>query len=187
MESNSIIDKPKVLFNENSVEFYEAKDICFPNICIICGKETKKKFKKSIKGTVNSVESQYKIHHFDLPICNKCQNFLKIDFNPSSKVLITSTVVGCIASILIGIFTYSILFAIVLASLSFLIPYFNYRIKKKNKLRIENFIKFQIVNNDKKIIITFINENYAEYVMKVNSKDTENTLDNTLKKHNSYK
>jgi len=186
MESNTLLDESEVSLDENSVEFYKAKDIFFPNICLICGKETKKKFKKSITGTVNSINSQYKIHHFNLPICKKCQDFVKSDINRFSKeknLILISTLIGGGASIIIGILTFSILFAIILASLSFLIPYINYRIKKNNQIRIEKFIKFQIENNDQKIIITFINENYAEYVMKVNSKNTEKSL----KKYNSYK
>lgn len=111
-------------------------------------------------------------YYFDLPICERCNNYLKIKTGISSKqgqLVLFFSIVGLITSIFIGFLTFSVLFGIAIFSISILFPSLNYRAKTKNKIQLSHFIQINAKNDPKNTIkITFLNQNYADYTNNIN-------------------
>lgn len=93
------------------MEFYDVKEIYFPNVCIICGQTTNNTIRRTKLGSYSYMTNSKNDYQFTLPICEKCNNYLKIKtgvFGKEGFKVLFFSILGLITSILVGYFTFSI-------------------------------------------------------------------------------
>ncbi len=156
------------------MEFYDVKEIYFPNVCIICGQTTNNTIRRTKLGSYSYMTNSKNDYQFTLPICEKCNNYLKIKtgvFGKEGFKVLFFSILGLITSILVGYFTFSIFIGIAIFSLFFIFPYLNYRAKTQKKIRLDQFLKINIKKDLRNTIqMTFVNQNYADYINEINLK-----------------
>ncbi len=161
--------------NLKLVEFKETDEILFPDVCIICGKTTDSRVQKRLYGKFVFEKSYKKNYNFSLPICSNCKNRLKIKSgfnNIFEKLLIISVIIGIISGIILGIYTYSIGMALAIPVICFLVPFFFYWRSTKDKLKLDNYFKIELINGQIDIIrLSFLNSEYAKFIENTNLKN----------------
>ena len=118
---------------EEYIEFENKDTIMLPKVCLVCGKKTDIFHKISKQGTFNRITYETIHHHFSIPICKKCKKKVipkKAKQKKLKKKTVLSAILGLITAIIIGIFTYSLIFGLTIFIISLVIPYSNYRIKR---------------------------------------------------------
>jgi hypothetical protein len=158
--------------NLKTVEFKERDEILFPDMCIICGKTTDSRFEKRLYGKFVFEKPYKKNYNFSLPICSECKRRLKIKSglnNIFGKLIVISVVIAIISGIILGVFTHSIIMPITILIISFLIPLFFYWRSTKDKLKLDNYFKIQLVPGQEDTIrLSFLNSEYTEFIKKTN-------------------
>jgi ribosomal protein L40E len=161
-------------YTKKNVEFHNFEYISFPSICIVCGKETKSKIKRTYYGRIYDSQDIKRNNFLTLPICSKCQGTLVKDRNDErkSKNKVTGfSVLGTALAITNYFLTYSIIFSIIIFAIFFLIPYsdFHGKFKTSHKIELENYVKIDIMNYGKSVKLHFKNQDYARCVNDLNS------------------
>ncbi|MBD3194157.1 MAG: hypothetical protein GF317_03820 [Candidatus Lokiarchaeota archaeon] len=167
----------EVLGKDNKFETINFKDIdklIFPKVCLKCGKNTESTYQKMLYGKFIPEKSFRNNYLISLPICLECKDNLKIKTgfqNKWIKSLLLFSIVGIIFMMIILLNTYSILMGISILIITILIPIILYQRSIKNKVRLDQFFRMNLVEGKQDIIeITLLNNNYVNFLKKVNSK-----------------
>jgi len=176
LSKNLKIDKEKSNFT--SVEYQDSEEIYFPNICIICGINTEKRLKKSHHTSYSATRDYKKDYHFNLPVCQECQNKIHMKSGISSKsgkIFFLSSLFGVVFAIILQFIFYSIILSLSIAAISIIFPYFYHRNKLKMKIKFYKFLTINLNERDNTIKLNFINRNYVKLLNEIKlQKEEEN-------------
>jgi hypothetical protein len=155
-----------------SVEFKETDEILFPDLCVICGKKTESRLERKIYGKFINNRSYKSNYHISLPICSNCKHKVNIKSgidNIFAKLAILFSISGGMGGIIVGIYTYSIILAITIPILSFLISFFFYWKSIKKRIKLDTYCKIELmVGQEDTIKFSFRNIEYAKFIEDAN-------------------
>ena len=168
------IEKKETLPEEvKIVNFIDPKEILFPKICIACGKVAEHQYKKIILGMFKADRDYKQNYSLNLPICFECSENLKMPTGYSSKsgkLLFFSTLIGLPLGISLYFVFYSLFLSISLIAISIVLPFLNYKVKMRKKIKLDDFIKIRLDDNKKLLTFNFFNANYANFIRELNLK-----------------
>ncbi|MFX1237151.1 MAG: hypothetical protein ACFFAS_06430 [Promethearchaeota archaeon] len=158
---------------DGTLQFYNVDKVYFPNACVACGTNTSQRFQKSIIGNFSYLKNEKKDYFITLPLCEECKKNTKIKKSKEIYKIILLTIIGAVLLGLAYFFTYSFLIGIAAISLLFVVPFFHYRAKVRNKIELEDFITFRSISPSKDsaediLELRFSSDYYANYMTKIN-------------------
>jgi len=157
---------------DKTVNFQNPEEIQFPKICIVCGATSKYHYEKTIVGRFDSYKDYKEDYSFNIPVCLDCSTNLKINTGLSSKsgkLLLISSLIGIVLAISLYFVFYSIWLSISLIAITIVLPYLNYKAKMKKRIRLGDFLKINLNENNNSLTFNFFNFNYAKYIREINS------------------
>ena len=162
----------KIELDKNHITFKNFEEIYFPNNCFACGKITSNRINKRLYGTFASNYDYKNNYYFSIPICDECENNLKIKNGlkaKSGKILLVSSLFGFLISIFLFLVTSSIFLSIGTAVISFILPFRYYKEQTKSKIKFDEFLDIHISKgNVNSVELKFKEEHYAEGLREIN-------------------
>lgn len=162
----------KIELDKKHITFKNFEEIYFPNNCIACGKISPNRINKKLYGTFSTNYDYKNNYYFSIPICNECEDNLKIKNGlkaKSGKILFVSSLFGFLISILLFLVTTSIFLSIGIVVLSFILPFRHYKEQTKSKIKFDELLDIHITKgNVNSVELKFKEEYYAEGLREIN-------------------
>jgi len=173
LSSANIINMKKLPpIEDKIVNFQNPEEIIFPKICVVCGATSEHHYEKTIVSRFNTYRDYKEDYSFNIPVCLDCSTNLKIKTGMSSKsgkLLLISSLLGIVLAISLYFVFYSIWLSVSLVALTIVLPYLNYKAKMKKRIRLGDYLKINLNENNQSLTFNFFNLNYARYIREINS------------------
>lgn len=158
--------------NVKTLIFENVDKLILPKFCLICGKKTEETYQRTIYRKFIPEKSFRNNYNFSLPICNECQEKIRIKKgfkNRWFKSIPLFLIIGLLIMVEIFRYTYSILIAITSFIISLIIPMILYQSQIKDRIELNNYFDIKLLAGEKdRIQISMTNTEYADFLENIN-------------------
>jgi hypothetical protein len=158
--------------DNNKLEFQNIDEIYFPHICIVCRNFSDKYITKNIYGFYALNKDYKKNYTFSLPVCDSCKKNIEMKTglpSKSGKLILMSFIFGTITAILLFLTFNSLLLSVSIIAISIMFPAWNYKIKTKSKIKLDNHLKINVNPKNSDIVeLEFSDKEYAKVLEDIN-------------------
>lgn len=164
--------KTEIIRENKILEFKNPEEIIFPQICVVCGKNTTNYSFRSFFGTLYSEDRKKTDYKIKFPLCKKC----KIKASPKKLnsihlCLLFSIPIffGIFFGILIYMYSRAILMSIFVFILILTGWYLVFRKLRELKFDLDELFEVSANSNEKTVVFKIHNGTFRDYIYKINS------------------